>query len=155
MPERIIEIIVYAMRRFQDEKKSSEKLDLTSELTSKGYTESEINLSFSWIYDHLKKNSGDKKSLLDTELIEDLEFNNNENPILSDEAYGYLIQMIQLGILSEYQVDQILEKALVSGDEYINTEKVKSFIVNILFDSEKFNSAFSSFYFNRGNEHLQ
>jgi len=155
MPERIIEIIVYAMRRFQDEKKNSEKLDLTSELSLKGYTESEINLSFSWIYDHLKKNSGDKKSLLDTELIEDLEFNNNENPVLSDEAYGYLIQMIQLGILSEYQVDQIIEKAIVSGDEYINTEKVKSFIVNILFDTEKFNSAFSSFYFNRGNEHLQ
>ena len=154
MPERIIEIIVYAMRRFQDEKKSGEKLDLTSELTSRGYTDSEINLSFSWIYDHLKKNSGDKKSLLDTELIEDLEYN-NENPVLSDEAYGYLIQMIQLGILTEYQVDQILEKAIVSGDEFINTEKVKSFIVNILFDSEKFNSAFSSYYFNRGNEHLQ
>ena len=84
-----------------------------------------------------------------------MEFNNDENPILSDEAYGYLIQMIQLGILSEYQVDQILEKALISGDEYINTEKVKSFVVNILFDSEKFNSAFSSFYFNRGNEQLQ
>jgi Smg protein len=155
MPERIIEIIVYAMRRFQDDKKSSEKLDLTSELTSKGYTESEINLSFSWIYDHLKKSSADKRSLLDADLIEDIDFNNNENPILSDEAYGYLIQMIQLGILSEYQVDQILEKALISGDEYINTEKVKSFVVNILFDSEKFNSAFSSFYFNRGNEQLQ
>lgn len=155
MPERIIEIIVYAMRRFQDEKKGAEILDLTSELTAKGYTESEINLSFSWIYNHLKKNTGDKKSILNTELIEDMEFTNSENPILSDEAYGYLIQMIQLGIINEYQVDQILEKALISGDEYINTEKVKSFIVNILFDSEKYNSAFNSYYFNRGSEHLQ
>jgi Smg protein len=155
MPERIIEIIVYTMRRFQDEKKSGEKLDLTSELILKGYTESEINLSFSWIYNHLKKNSNDPNNLLDTEYIENFDYRDNENPILSDEAYGYLIQMIQLGILTENQVDQILEKALSSGDEYINTEKVKSLIVNILFDSDKFNSAFSSYYFNRGNDHLQ
>ena len=155
MPERIIEIIVYAMRRFQDEKNSADKLDLTSELVSKGYTESEINLSFSWIYNHLKKNLTDSNKLFETDFVEDLEYNNNENPILSDEAYGYLLQMIQLGILTEYQVDQILEKALNSGDNNINTEKVKSFIVNILFDSDKFNSAFSSYYFNRGNEHLQ
>lgn len=155
MPERIIEIIVYAMRRFQDEKKSGDKLDLTSELISKGYTESEINLSFSWIYNHLKNNSTDTKKLFEADFVEDLEYNNNENPILSDEAYGYLLQMIQLGILTEYQVDQILEKALNSGDNNINTEKVKSFIVNILFDSDKFNSAFSSYYFNRGKENLQ
>ena len=155
MPERIIEIIVYAMRRFQDEKKSGDKLDLTSELVSNGYTESEINLSFSWIYNHLKNNTTDSKKLFEADFVEDLEYSNNENPILSDEAYGYLLQMIQLGILTEYQVDQILEKALNSGDNNINTEKVKSFIVNILFDSDKFNSAFSSYYFNRGNENLQ
>ena len=155
MPERIIEIIVYAMRRFQDDKKTAEKLDLTSELTTKGYTESEINLSFSWIFNHLKRNSTDSRKMLDTDFVGDLDYSNHENPILSDEAYGYLLQMIQLGILSEYQVDQIIEKALNSGDNNINTEKVKSFIVNILFDSDKFNSAFSSYYFNRGNEHLQ
>lgn len=155
MPERIIEIIVYAMRRFQDVKKSGDKNDLTSELLAKGYTDAEINLSFSWIYNHLKTTSGDTQNIDETEFIENLDYSNYHNPVLSDEAYGYLIQMIQLGILTEYQVDQILEKALDSGDEYISTEKVKSFIVNILFDSDKFNSAFSSYYFNRGNEQLQ
>ena len=155
MPERIIEIIVYALQRFQEDKRKDIQLDLTSELSSQGYTDSEINLSFSWIYNHLKKNSSDKKQLLDTELIEDMEFSNSENPTLTDEAYGYLIQMIQLGILSEYQVDQVLEKALVSGEEYINMDKIKSYIVNIIFDSDNFKSLFNSFYLNRGNEHLQ
>lgn len=155
MPERIIEIIVYALQRFQEDKRKDIQLDLTSELSSQGYTDSEINLSFSWIYNHLKKNSSDKKQLLDTELIEDMEFSNSESPTLTDEAYGYLIQMIQLGILSEYQVDQVLEKALVSGEEYINMDKIKSYIVNIIFDSDNFKSLFNSFYLNRGNEHLQ
>lgn len=155
MPERIIEIIVYALQRFQQDKRNDIKLDLTSELSSQGYTDSEINLSFSWIYNHLKNNSSDKKHLLDTELIDDMEFSNSENPVLTDEAYGYLIQMIQLGILSEYQVDQIMEKALVSGEEYINIDKIKSYIVNIMFDTDNFKSLFNSFYLNRGNEHLQ
>ncbi len=155
MPERIIEIIVYALRKFQEDRNKKDFLDLTSELVAKGYTESEINLSFSWIYDHLKKSNSTSTYIDESDLLNEFEPEDELNPVLSDEAYGYLMQMIHLGILNEFQVDQILEKALTSGLEDINTEQVKSYIVNILFDSEKFNPAYSSYYFHRGNQHIQ
>ncbi len=155
MPERIIEIIVYALRRFQEDRDKKDFLDLTSELIAKGYTESEINLSFSWIYDHLKKPVSTIKYIDELDMLNEFDSEDELNPVLSDEAYGYLMQMIQLGILNEFQVDQILEKALTSGMENINTEQVKSYIVNILFDSEKYNSAYSSYFFHRGNQHIQ
>ena len=155
MPERIIEIIVYALRRFQEDRNEKDYVDLTAELLAKGYTDSEINLSFSWIYDHLNKTVSNDIYADELELLNDFDSEDELNPVLSDEAYGYLMQMIQLGILNEFQVDQILEKALTSGRENINTEQVKSYIVNILFDSDKFNPAYSSYYFHRGNQHIQ
>jgi uncharacterized protein Smg (DUF494 family) len=154
MPERIIEIIVYTLRRFQDDRKSKDYIDLTSELIAKGYTDEEINLSFSWIFNHLKNTVFDGPYYEDLDFLDGFETDDDLNPILTDEAYGYLLQMIQLGILNEFQVEQVLEKALTSGKDNINTEQVKSYVVNILFDSDKSNSAYSSFYFNRGTELL-
>lgn len=155
MPERIIEIIVYALRRFQEDRRTKNYSDLTAELMTRGYTEAEINLSFSWIFNHLNRETASGPYYEDLDFMDDMGINDKLNPVLSDEAYGYLLQIVQLGILNELQVEQVLEKAVTSGTENINSEQVKKYVVNVLFDTGKFNAAFSSYYFNRGNVHLQ
>ena len=55
MQERIVEIIVYLLSEIHQERRRKDKVDLTSALQLKGYTEIEINLAFSWIFEHLRK----------------------------------------------------------------------------------------------------
>jgi len=155
MPERIIEIIVFALSKLRNDLWRKDYSDLTNELISKGYTESEINLSFSWIYNHLTKSTSYNDEKGDLVYWDEPESNETFNNLLSDEAYFYLLQMVQLGILNDYQVEQIFEKALTSGNENVNADQVKSLVVNVLFDSDKNKSALSSYYFNRDNNHLQ
>ena len=134
MQERIIEIIVYLLTEIQQDWNQKARVDLTSALQLKGYTDIEINLAFSWIFNHLQQPMSDKfprKSKLDSDLDE---FHDIEQLILSPDAYGYLLQMIQLGIIKDEEMDQFVERALAFGKDDISVEDLKSIVASILFN---------------------
>ena len=54
MKERIVEILMYIMGEMQSNKGITD-IDL-GDLRDKGYTQSEINAAFSWLYDNLRVN---------------------------------------------------------------------------------------------------
>ncbi|MCK4755256.1 MAG: DUF494 family protein, partial [Calditrichia bacterium] len=98
MQERILEIIVYLLNELQQERKGLDKIDLTRDLLVNGYTEGEVNLAFSWIFNHLKSTPQNRiDSDIDyTDQFEDYpEF---ERLIISPDAYGFLLKLIQLGV---------------------------------------------------------
>lgn len=134
MQERIIEIIVYLLTEIQQDWNQKARVDLTSALQLKGYTDIEINLAFSWIFKHLQQPVGHRfprKSELDSDLEE---YPDIEQLILSPDAYGYLLQMIQLGIIKDEEMDQFVERALAFGKDDISVEDLKSIVASILFN---------------------
>jgi len=149
MQERIIEIIVYLLSSIHHEKNQKDKVDLTRNLIAKGYIDTEITLAFSWIFNHLKR--PDQK-YQEEGLIQD-EFNDEypdiERLVISPEAYGYLLQMLHLGVLNDREVEMFVEKAMAYGKYDINVDDLKSIVATIIFDSDN-KSFFNDSNFFRG-----
>ena len=136
MQERIVEIIVYLLSELQQERRRKDKVDLTSTLQLKGYTEIEINLAFSWIFEHLRKppaevfggGSGEENEYED---IADL-----ESLVIAPDAYGYLIQLLHLGIMKDRDMEIFIERALAYGKDDISVDDLKSIVASIIFNTD-------------------
>ena len=133
MQERIIEIIVYLLSHLNQERKGRDKFDLTNELLVKGYTDVEINLAFSWLFNHLKRPVTDR--LDETrQYAEDLEdYPEFEELVISPDAYGYFLQLVQLGVIKEDDIEMFIERAVAFGKDDISVDDLKSIVASILF----------------------
>ncbi len=150
MQERLIEIIVYLLGEFNQPQTTDNYKDLSKELVSLGYSENEINLAFSWISNHIQE----KK----TGAGEEFNYAPNSNRILHDvekmiitaEAYGYLLQMTHLGLLSNYDLEQVVERALSIGSANVTVNDIKSIAASIIFGAESNLGSFDGFFFSQG-----
>ncbi|HID38666.1 MAG TPA: DUF494 family protein [Calditrichaeota bacterium] len=150
MQERIIDIIVYLLEEFRHHHTEENYSDLSKQLMSLGYTESEIHLAFSWIFNHLQS-SGNGTG-------EEFSYGADSNRILHDveklfisaEAYGYLLQLRHLGILSDFDLETVIDRALAFGTSSIEIEDIKAITASLLFGSDSGNS-WEGYFFQQGN----
>jgi uncharacterized protein Smg (DUF494 family) len=133
MQERIIEIIIFLLEQFQQKPDKDSGTDLSEELASRGYTDHEINLAFSWVTNHLQTRSMNGSNDYDTAPAEDVDL---EKLIITPEAYGYLIQVYHLGMLKEYDIEDVIDRALSVGSNHITLDDVKKVTAAIIFNSE-------------------
>ena len=134
MQERIIEIIIYLLEQFQQKRNKDSSTDLSKELVSRGYTDNEINLAFSWVTNHMQTQT------TETELNYAMDFGDEitdlEKLVITPEAYGYLIQIYHLGMLKEYDIEDVIDRALSKGSNHITLDDVKAVAASLIFDSE-------------------
>jgi uncharacterized protein Smg (DUF494 family) len=133
MQDKIIEIIVYILNEVKSSKQLND-IDFNY-LLNNGYSDSEINTAFAWIYSKLdngekifKDERNDKKS---RRFLHKAEKN-----IISTEASGYLIMLRELGLLSDADEELILERIIYSGIQKVNIKEIKNFIASLIFDFE-------------------
>ncbi|KAA3613593.1 MAG: DUF494 family protein [Calditrichaeota bacterium] len=148
MQERIIEIIVYLLEEFQQTPTNENYTDLSKELISRGYTESEINFAFSWIFNHLQKSGEDQLEFNyapdSIRVLHDL-----EKLVIAPEAYGYLLQLLHLGMIKEVDMEDVIERALSIGSTHISLEDIKSMAASVIFNPET-NPSLEGFFFHQG-----
>ena len=136
MQERIIEILVYLLSELYRDRAYKSKVNLTSALILKGYTDTEINLAFAWIFNHLRRpltGNGDRIQ----SFTEDMDnYPDADQLIISPEAYGYLLHLLDLGIIKDNDVEMFVERALVYGKNAINVDDLKSIVATIIFGME-------------------
>jgi hypothetical protein len=63
-----------------------------------------------------------------------------EQLIISPDAYGYLVYLIQLGVIRDDEVDQFVDRALAFGKDDISVEDLKSIVASIIFDVDSHTS---------------
>ncbi len=142
MQERIVEIILFLVNELRENKHLND-VDI-SMLTRKGYTQTEISSAFTWIFERLS----DGKYLVN-EKVKNSSFrllNENEKMIIDTDAYGYLIQCQQLGILNNHDVEKLIERIILAGFSTVGLQKMKSFVAGYLFDAENENGLISLDY---------
>lgn len=154
MQERIIEIIVYLLTELQQDWNQKDRVDLTSLLQLKGYTDVEINLAFSWIFKHLQQPAVEQiqKKLVvnqDLDALPDI-----EHLVISPDAYGYLVQLIHLGVIKDDEMDQFVERALAFGKDDISVDDLKSIVASIIFDMDN-QTSFNGYSLYHGDVPLQ
>ncbi|MBV6478961.1 MAG: Protein Smg [Ignavibacteria bacterium] len=134
MQEKIIEIIVLILNELRNSKHINE-IDI-KKLNRDGYTEAEINAAFAWVFSKL--DSGEKLfNERQAETKSHRFFHPSELSVLDTSATGYLIQMKELGILSDPDLELVIDKVLMAGYQKAGIEEIKLIISSLLFDFDE------------------
>ncbi|MBP8976658.1 MAG: DUF494 family protein [Bacteroidetes bacterium] len=140
MGERIVEIILFLVNELKTTQGLAD-IDVAS-LTRNGYTQSEISAAFSWLCeqmlserDNFFKEESNKQSIR--------QLNGAERMIIQPEAYGYLLQCHQLGLLSNNDIETIIEQTMTVGFLTVGINEVKTLVAALLFDGGRQDTQFS------------
>jgi uncharacterized protein Smg (DUF494 family) len=130
MHERIVEIILFLVNELKSNKQLSE-VDV-SLLSQNGYTQSEISTAFSWLFERLSIGepvfSPGKPSDTSHRML-----NEAEKMVIHGEAFGYLLQCHELGLLNNSDIETIVERIMAAGFSSVGINEMKSFVAGLLF----------------------
>ena len=141
-PERIIEILVVLLGEMQG-KKDINDLDLGS-LAALGFTESEISTAFSWLYDKLAVaettgtplyNAMAKSAGWESPSEQSFRvYHDFERKVLSPSAQGYLLQLRALGLMSDSELENLIDRIMQLGFMRIDVKDLKELVSGVIFD---------------------
>jgi uncharacterized protein Smg (DUF494 family) len=143
--EKVLEIIVLLLSELKQNKQLSD-VDF-NQLERLGYTQNEINTAFSWVYSKIY--TGDKifvekdKNTQANRFLHEVEQN-----VISPEAYGYLIQLKELGLINNMDVDLIIDKLMVTTYNKVELTEMKYMIAAYLLDIDDMNNTNSRMMIN-------
>jgi len=130
MHERIVEIILFLVNELKSNKQLSE-VDV-SLLSQNGYTQSEISTAFSWLFERMSVGepqfSPGKPDDSSHRML-----NEAEKMVIQSEAFGYLLQCHQLGLLTNSDIETITERIMAAGFSSVGINEMKSFVAGLLF----------------------
>jgi len=133
MHERIVELIVFLIGELKTREHFREIN--VSTLSNQGYTQTEISTAFAWLFDNIQSRKGRSASSDKGRSVRIL--HSVEQSVLRPGAYGYLLQCFQLGLLSEEDVESVIERIMMAGIPLAGEEDVKSAIAALLFESDR------------------
>ncbi len=131
MKERVVEILMYLMSEIEANKRLSD-VDL-EDLTSRGYTPSEISAAFSWLYDTLPVEDGKIVLQARPSHSSRRQLHHAEKMLLSTNAQGYLMQLYELGLLDASDFENVIERAMLSGVENLSVQEIQEIAAAVIF----------------------
>ncbi|MFZ1978338.1 MAG: DUF494 family protein [Bacteroidota bacterium] len=136
MQERIVEIILYLVNELRLDKRLHD-VDMTS-LTREGYTQGEISKAFSWIFERMIILKNLSKPM-QAGTVSHRQLNDAERMMIQPDAFGYLIQCTQLGLLRNDEIESVIDRIMGSGLSSLGISEMKSLIAVHLFDPARTN----------------
>lgn len=138
MYQRIMEILVLLMDEFEGKNWKTDQMDQMSEnLIQRGYTEQEINTAFYWLYHRFDWDSKAPPYLLDIHDPADTShrvLHSLEQSYVTPEAFGYLLQLKHLKLITSKEMEEIIERLLILDIQPSGVEDVKSIVQSMLFE---------------------
>lgn len=135
MRERIVEIIVYLMGELRNNIPLGE-IDL-SVLTNSGYTATEISTAFSWLYERI--NQGEKMATEVSKRSPDSHriLHDAERMVFTPEAYGYLIQLRELRLITEQEIETVIDRVMLADYATAGLPETKSIVASVLLEGNE------------------
>jgi len=126
------------MKHMQDEKgRFNDIADVSQTLVGHGYTQQEVNTAFAWLFERLQAQA---------EVVVDptkpLQPKPNrilhavEQLMIQPDAYGYLLELRELGLINDTQTELIIERAMLTGARSVTRDDLKTIAAPILLESE-------------------
>ncbi|MFH1861214.1 MAG: DUF494 family protein [bacterium] len=140
MFSRIMEIVVLLMDEFGRKNLQVNHFDLISQdLLKNGYTESEINTAFSWLYRHLEQEAGDVAALQWIEVSESSKGAHRmlsafERQYFTEEALSFLLQMKYLEFINAKELEILIERVQLTDSPPISLEEIKMLVIEVLYE---------------------
>lgn len=137
MERNIVEILVILLRQYPEGDIKPEEFDpLTADLIGLGYSPQEIETALFWYYNRLESNTGDQVATDHPDSKSFRILHEVERTILTPGAYGYLVELRALGLISILDMDQIIEKAIIVGGKKVSQEDIKSLVATFIMEQE-------------------
>jgi len=136
-----MEILVFLMDEFSKENLQADQIDqLNEELIKAGYTTREINTAFSWLY---KQVDDDEDRLQSIQIIDFNEPSSDSHRILdaieskyiAPDAFGYLLQLKSLEMISAKEFEDVIERALLLDMHPITINEIKLIAQAVLMEN--------------------
>lgn len=134
MQEKIVEILVYLISELRKNTPIGD-IDL-SILSQRGYSTTEISTAFNWLFE--KVNHGDA-IITDTAPSSPHShrvLHEAERLVISSEAYGYLIQLRELGLINDLDIEVLIDRVMMSGYATVSIEEIKLLVVSLLMEND-------------------
>jgi len=130
--EKVIEIIVYLLSEMTKNKQLGE-VDMKN-LSEMGYTKSEINTAVNWVYSKIEQDvyvfSDERKKSNSHRFLHQV-----EKEAIEPDAYGYLIELRELGLLTDIDVEKIIAKIFLSGYSRVALREMREITASHLLDT--------------------
>lgn len=138
MDNRIAEVIVAIVDKLIEVPEESCTVEeITNSLLEDGFTAGEISDALAWLYyavdDRLLTNGRIAAGTISRRGLRVLsEF---EKSVISPEAYGYILQLSQLGLLDDLQIEDLIERAIVMCTETVELADLKQVLPTVLLEA--------------------
>jgi Smg protein len=121
------------MSQIKEHKGQIENIDdVSSYLKSHGFTENEISSAYSWVLDQMQSDSQFLADFTQSEYSTRV-FSDQDKRYFTTDALGYIVQLRHLGLLSDSQIELILERGVFVGSTPIDLNHIKIIIGSMLF----------------------
>jgi uncharacterized protein Smg (DUF494 family) len=125
------------MNRLTDHQGAMSNLEeMSADLRSMGYTDNEISSAYTWLLKHFE-DYPDSLAFKDERMAGNRSIrvlSEHEKKTVSAEAYGYLIHLRQLGLLTAEQMEMILDRCSLFGADPIDIGEIKVMASAAMFD---------------------
>ena len=146
MREKIVEISVYLMGELRNNIPLGES-DL-SVLTNSGYTPTEISTAFSWLYEKIDLGENLVKEISKSSPHSHRVLHDAERMVFTPEAHGYLIQLRELGLITEEDIETVIDRVMLADYVSAGMQETKSIVASILLEGEDSRASGSRVMFN-------
>lgn len=126
MENHIVEILVILLRKYPEGAINPDEFEpLTRDLMEQGYTQQEIETALFWYHSRQSRDAASRRQ----ETLSPNSFrvlHEVERTIISPQAYGYLLQLHHLRLITLDEMDAIIERAVLSGARRVDVEDIKN-----------------------------
>ncbi|MBS1514415.1 MAG: DUF494 family protein [Bacteroidetes bacterium] len=131
MQEKILEIIVHILSQIKSDKHLND-IDVAA-LSQEGYTDAEINSAFAWIYSKIEQ--GENLFIERNKTSKSHRFfHPAEKSIISNNAIGYLIQLKELGLISDLDEELIIDRIFFLGYQKAGIPEIQTVLTTLIFN---------------------
>ncbi|UCD63584.1 MAG: DUF494 family protein [Candidatus Zixiibacteriota bacterium] len=135
MRNRILEIVVFLMDYMRDaHEHQSEADDVSAALRNLGYSDQEISAAYNWFLEQFKGAPEQFFSKFPKDRSSQRVLTNTERAFISPEAHGFLIKLLHGRVITEEQMEAIIEKSAFFASEPISIEQIKIISSAVVFN---------------------
>ena len=135
MDSRILEIVFCLMDYAQEADDQIEDIsEYSDNLKNLGYTEPEIFAAYNWILDHIGSPSESLYSLFPEQVTSSRILTELERARLTTEAHGFLLKLVNSGVLSGEELEAVLDRLTMSGQRAVTSDQVRLVVSAVMFN---------------------
>jgi len=118
---KLFDLIVYLAENSTEPVKPSDQR-LLKQFEDKGFTDNEINYAITWFNKHIKGGAKRKKPSGVRVLSK------NEKRFFTLKAQGYILRLLELGVITREQFELIVARAGMTENEKMDLETLKAIV---------------------------